>query len=89
MIRRYLNLLPSFILAFAFATASVPAETAQAAPAATFSQRILEPSCYDYVSTVTGTVDYIATFDCEYRTPDGQVYEYQGRTSPVASAATR
>lgn len=39
------------------------------------SQVILPPSCYDYVSTFGGTTDYIATFDCEYRRPDGTVLE--------------
>jgi hypothetical protein len=33
----------------------------------TLSQTILPPSCYDTVSNLSGTTDYIAVFDCPYQ----------------------
>jgi hypothetical protein len=71
MRRRLIDLLPSLVLLFAFSTAAQPPQKAEAAASSKFSQVILEPDCYDYVSNVSGTIDYIATFECEIRRPDG------------------
>lgn len=46
-------------------------EKAEASSTTSFSQTILPPTCYDVVSVTGPTTDYIATFDCEYRQPDG------------------
>jgi hypothetical protein len=85
MRRGVVKLLPSFVMLFAFTTASIPSEKAEAAANSTFSQVIREPDCYDYVSNVTGTIDYIATFECDYRRPDGTASDgskvYQGTVS--------
>ncbi len=53
---------------------AAPPPKAEAAANSSFSQTILPPSCYDVVSSAGPTIDYIATFECEYRTPDGKVY---------------
>jgi hypothetical protein len=87
MRKRLLNLMPGFVLLFAFTTASVPVEKADAAATSRFSQVILEPDCYDYVSTVSGTIDYIATFECDIRRPDGTALD--GYTMPQGTVSLR
>jgi hypothetical protein len=83
--KRVIELLPGFMMLFAFTTASIPTEKAKAAANSTFSQVIREPDCYDYVSNVSGTIDYIATFECDYRKPDGSALDgskvFQGTVS--------
>jgi hypothetical protein len=81
MRRKFLDLLPGFIMLFAFTTAAQPPKKTEAAANSTFSQVIREPDCYDYISTVSGTVDYIATFECEYRRPDGTALGDGSKTS--------
>ncbi|MDQ3123937.1 MAG: hypothetical protein M3Q14_04630 [bacterium] len=53
---------------------AAPPKKAEAAASSNFAQTILPPSCYDVVNSTGPTVDYIATFECEYRTPDGNIY---------------
>jgi hypothetical protein len=87
MKKQLLNLLPGVIMLFAFTTASIPIEKAEAAATTSVSQVILEPDCYDYVSTVSGTIDYIATFECDIRRPDGTALD--GYSLPQGAVSLR
>lgn len=87
MSKRLIRLFPSFVLLFAFTTASVPSERAEAAANTSLSQVILEPDCYDYVSNVSGTIDYIATFECDVRRPDGTALD--GYSLPQGTVSLR
>jgi hypothetical protein len=55
------------------ATTAVP-QQAVAAPNTTLKQTILPPDCYDVAMQNGDTMDYIATWDCELRMPDGSIY---------------